>query len=84
MSVQVSAVSCSRPATRNGRGVIAPAGAGSAAAVAIDVEESEAGPLEPLDQHLREAAHQLVAERRVGLALLAQAGAVEAGRADDR
>src|SRR5262245_32987038 len=84
VSVHVSAVSCSRAATRNGRGVIAPTGAGSVAAVAIEVQEPDPGPLEALDHHLGEAPHQLVAEDGIVLALPAQAGAVEPGRADDR
>src|SRR5580765_5417400 len=76
--VHVSDVSCLRSETRNGAGTSGPGARGSAiAAVAIDVEESKARPLEALDQHLREAAHQLVADGRVVLALLPQAPAVE-------
>ena len=44
---------------------------------AIDVEQPQPRRLQALDDHLREAPHQLVAELVVGLALAAQAGAVE-------
>ena len=52
--------------------------------VAVEIEQAKACPLEALDHHLREAAHQLVAERGVALAFTAQAGAVEAGGAHGR
>ena len=69
---------CTRSRTTNGAGTSAPRQArAQAVAVAIDVEQPEPRPLEPLDHHLREALHQLVAERRVVVALSAQAGAVE-------
>ena len=51
---------------------------------AIHVEQPLPRPLQALDHDLREARHQVVAELRVGLALLAQAGAVEARRAHER
>src|SRR5512133_2555113 len=82
-SVHVSRVSRSRRATTNGTGANAPHGASAAAAIAIDIEQSKTRPLQPLHQHLRKAAHQVVAEGRVVVALLPQARAVEAGRSDD-
>src|SRR5580765_5285744 len=83
VSVQVSAVLRSRVETTNGTGVSAPGCGGSVrVAVAIDVEQSEACPLQAFDQHLREAAHQVVAQRRIVVALLAQAGAVERSGTD--
>src|SRR5262245_26239803 len=84
VTVHVSAVSCSRAERRYGRGVSAPSSCGSAVAVTIDVEKPESSPLQALDQHLRDPAHQLVAERRIGLALAAQTLAVEARRANGR
>ena len=48
--------------------------------MAIDVEQLQAGGLQPLDDRAGEAAHQLVAELVVGLALAAQARAVEGDR----
>src|SRR5262245_26660706 len=81
VSVQVSAVSCDRSTTRNGTGVMTPAGAGSAnVAKTVDVEEAQAGRLQPVDQNLREPPHELVPEGGVGIALRAQAGAVERRR----
>src|SRR5581483_1338780 len=82
VTVHVSSVSRRRAATRNGTGVAAASPCCSASvAVAIDVEESEPCGLEALDDHLREPAHQAVAEHRVGVALSAQAGGVELRRA---
>src|ERR1041385_4357326 len=80
-SVQVSAVSRSRRRTTKGSGANGPCACSASAAVAIDVEKSEPRPLQALDQHLREAAHQVVSESRVVVALLAQTRAVERGRA---
>src|SRR5262249_55647064 len=82
-SVHVSCVSRRRRTTRKGRGVIGASSlSGSAtAAITVDVEQPEAGPLQPLHEDLREARHQGVAEGRVGLALAADAGAVKRGRA---
>src|SRR5690348_13426677 len=77
-SVHVSTVSCARSTTWYGTGVIAPDSSGSAAtAVAIEIQEPEPSPLEPLDQHLRKAAHQVVAECGVGVALPAQTDPIE-------
>ncbi len=58
---------------RRAAGTIGPARRELSDAVAIDVEQSEPRPLQPLDEHLREALHQVVAERRVVVALAAQA-----------
>src|SRR5581483_12382670 len=82
--VHVSAVSPRRATTRNGRGAVTPCPCSATSAVAIEVEEPEARPLQPLDQHLREPGGQVVAELRVVVALLPQAGAVEGGCADVR
>src|SRR5579885_1206137 len=79
VSVQVSGVSCSRVVTRKSCGVIAPV-CGSERTVAIDVEEPEPGVLEPLDDHAREAPHQLEAELGVALAGIADAGRIELRR----
>src|SRR5581483_10524386 len=78
-SVHVSAVSRSRPATRNGSGAIAPPC--SAGAVAINVQKSQPGRLQSLDRDLREPAHQVVPQSGVGVRLLAQAGRIERRRA---
>src|SRR5512133_2825397 len=82
-SVHVSAVSWRRSVTRNGAGTNAPAALDSAT-VAIYVQEPEPGPLQALDQHLSEPAHPVIAEGRIGSALVAQAGAVELRRAHGR
>src|SRR5450755_986654 len=81
-SVQVSAVSRRRLTTRWVRGVIALRGAmtGSADGGAIDVQELKPCRVQTLDDHGREAAHQLVAQPGLMRAAPAQRGAVEADR----
>ena len=49
--------------------------------MAIDIQEAKAGVLEPVDHHRGEAAHEVVAQAVIGLALAAQARAVEGHRA---
>src|SRR6476661_10162060 len=81
-SVHVSASSRRRFVTRNGSGTIGPtAGRASAAmAIAVHVEEPQPRPLEAADHDLGKARDQVVPQLRVGVALAAQADAVEAGR----
>src|ERR1039458_6019198 len=86
-SVQVSEVSCRFPATVNGTGTIGPdSGAPPAKAVvrasgdpsmAVDIEELQLRRLQAFDQRRRKSSHELIAKLVVGLALAAQAGAVE-------
>ena len=71
-------------ARRTSAGPSARAGRSSGAAVAIDVQQPQPRPLQSLDEHLRESFHQLVAERRILVALAAQARSVEGRRADRR
>ena len=80
VSVHVSAVS-NPPLTTCGTGTIAPDGI-SSDAVAIDIQQPQPSPLQSFQENLREALHQVVAERRVVVALAAQAGAVEDRGAD--
>src|SRR5512143_2865534 len=49
----------------------------SSSRVDVQIEQLQARGLEPLFHHLREPLQQLVAERRVGVALAAQAPRVE-------
>src|SRR3989337_257825 len=87
--VKVSPVSFATWRTSNGSGCIGPARSALAPATVlaggsvatIEVQELHARRLEPRHHHLGEALEQLVAERRVLLALGAQAGAVERERA---
>src|SRR5690349_4563384 len=80
--VQVSAVSATRLRTTKDRGTRAPGNeTGSAAVAPIDVQQPEARRLQPLEHDLREPLHQFVAEGRILLALAAEAGALERGRA---
>ena len=62
----MSASRAGRRVTRNGTGAIGPArwSAQSGAVVAIDVQEPKPRRLEPVDHHLRETRHQVVAETR--------------------
>src|SRR6478752_5487900 len=78
-SVQTPGTSRRRLTTANGRGVIdrPPAGASAGEYVAIDVQEAEPRPAQALAEHLRKARHQVVAERGIGVELVAQAGGVE-------
>src|SRR5664279_5347911 len=85
-SVHVSWSSRRRRVTRNGTGAIGPGASWRSvcAVVAIYVQEPHPRPLEPLDHHLCETGHQVVAETRVCFALAAQTGAVEARRPHER
>src|SRR5512146_3240052 len=84
-SVHVSSVSRVRETTRYGTGTMAPRpGASTDADAAIHVQEPHPRVLQPVDHHLREPAHQLVAELLVVFTLAAQARAVERDRAHRR
>src|SRR5450759_1524954 len=79
-SVHVSEVSRRVAVTANGWGTIGPGSADGASAcwsMAVDVEELKARRLQALGHRRGEAPHQLVAELVIGLALAAQANAVE-------
>ena len=80
-SVKVSCVSRTTRRMRAGRGTIGLAGAAihpaASRSVAVDVEELEPRRLQALLHDVREALQELVAEVVVGLALAAQALAVE-------
>src|SRR4051794_40601941 len=71
--VTVSSVSSRRAVTAKAAGTIAAAPTSTSGGLAIDVEELEAGGLEALGRSGGEAAHELIAELVVGLALAAQA-----------
>src|SRR3990172_5101950 len=74
-TVAVARVSRRRPRTRNRRGTMGPtAAAGSATwSMAVDVQQLQAGGLQPPLDDLGEPLHQFIAQVVILLALVAQA-----------
>src|SRR4249919_3482191 len=86
-SVHVSAVSRPRLRTTYGWGTIGPGEAtrgSTAMAASVEIGEPQARRVQALEEHGGEALHQLVAERRVVLALAPDAGSVDDDRAHRR